>query len=460
MPASNRSSRTEQRSVYLLAAVNLVALGSLTTPVVASIPLKIAALLPEQHRVTALATVLTLGGLSALLTNPLFGALSDRTRGRFGRRRPWMLGGTVAGFVGVAALSAADSVLAIVISWVCVQVAFNATLAAAAALLADTVPEGRRAAASGVFTAAAFVGTLPPLVLAALLPRHVNLVSFVMPLAAFIVVTFAMKVPDRATTVHNRPTAARRGIRTASFSKEFAAVWLQRLAMQSAFSLATAFTIYLIIDRMTANPVAATPIAMVATLVGGAGIVIGAAVGGAWASRLQRYLPFLACGAVGLAVGAALRSLAEAPFVLWIAAAVGGLAVGIYLAVNLALAMRVIPQGRAGTYLGVLNVAETIPQVLAPLAAAALLRLGEGDPLSGAAENYVMLYATAAVIALLSLGTLPALRHASVTRVARVARVANRAKVGTVSNSADASERESPAHLPTGPLPTTGTPGR
>lgn len=408
--------RAERRSVRLLAAVNLVALGSLTTPVVAELPLKVEALLPADQRAAMLATVLMLGGLAALIANPLFGALSDRTRGRFGRRRPWMLGGTVAGTIAVVALAAADSVPAIIVSWVCTQVAFNATLAAAMAMLADTVPEGRRAAASGLFTAAAFVGTLPPLVLTALLPRHVDLVSFVMPAAAVVVVGFALRIDDRplsGAAVLNGEHRDGSGRERASFSGAFAAVWMQRLAMQWAFSLATAFTLYLIIDRMTGDAVAATPIAMIATLVGGAGIVLGAVVGGAWASRLQRYLPFLACAAVVLAVGAAARGIADSPIVLWAATSIGGLAVGTYLAVNLALAMRVIPAGRSGTYLGVLNVAETIPQVLAPAVAAALLRVGSGDPISDASDNYFMLYAAAAVLALLSLATLPALRRSA-----------------------------------------------
>ncbi|SJN40920.1 major facilitator superfamily MFS_1 [Microbacterium esteraromaticum] len=412
MSAHAEVGRADQRSVYLLAAVNLVTLGSLTAPVVAAIPLKIAAMLPEQHRATALATVLTLGGLAALLANPLFGALSDRTRGRLGRRRPWMLGGAIAGFGGIAFLAVADSDPAIIVSWVFTKTAFNAVFAAAAALLADTVPPRRRAAASGVFTAAAFVGTLPPLLLAALFPEHVVLVSFIMPLTALVVVAVAMTVPDRADAGFAR---APQGIRAASFRvpfpKAFIAVWLQRLAMQLAFTLATAFTLYLVIDRMSKSPVEATPIAMVATLIGGAGVVVGAALGGAWASRIQRYLPFLVFGSLGLAAGATVRSIADAPVLLWAAAACGGLAVGTYLAVNLALAMHVIPRQRAGTYLGLLNVAEAFPQVVAPLTAAALLHIGPADPISGVADNYVILYATAAVIALLSLATLPALRH-------------------------------------------------
>lgn len=406
MPLKTR----DRTSILLLAAVNLVALGSLTAPVVAGIPLKIDLLLPAEDRAAALGAVLALGGVAALIANPLFGALSDRTRGRFGRRRPWMLGGAIAGLAGIAALNSADSLPAIMICWILTQTAYNATLAATAALLADTVRENKRAAASGVFTAAAFVGTLPPLVLTAILPRHVDLIAFVMPLVALVVIGFALRVPDRE---HVAGLRAREERRTARLSSAFAAVWLQRLAMQSAFSLATAFTIYLVIDRMTHGAVAATPIAMVATLAGGTGIVLGASLGGALASRLQRHLPFLLAGALGLAAAASLRSIADAPALLWIATSIGGLAVGAYLAVNLALAMRVIPHGQSGAYLGVLNVAETIPQVLAPVAAAALLRVGQGDPVSGAADNYVVLYTTAAAIALLSLSTLPVLRRST-----------------------------------------------
>ncbi|MCK3769750.1 MFS transporter [Microbacterium aerolatum] len=422
MPADDRTARTGRRSVYLLAGVNLTGLGSLTAPVVAGLPLKIDALFPAQERADVLATVLAIGALAALVSNPLFGMLSDRTRGRFGRRRPWMLGGALAGLLGVAALGAADSLPVIVTCWVFTQTAYNAMLAATAALLADIVPDSRRAAASGVFTAAAFVGTLPPLVLTAMLPRQVDAVSLVMPIIAVVVVAIALRLPDAAPCPRN---AAAPGLGTTpvlharTARRAFTAVWLQRLAMQSAFSLASAFTIYLVIDRMTHDPVGATPVAMIATLAGGSGIVIGAAVGGAWASRLRRHLPFLVCGALGLAAGASLRSLADSPPLLWIASSLGGLAVGIYLAVNLALAMRVIPGHQRGTYLGVLNIAETIPQVLAPVTAAALLHVGQSDPVSGSADNYFMLYLSAAAVAMLSLATLPTLRQTSRGEVRR-----------------------------------------
>ncbi|MGW9627810.1 MFS transporter [Microbacterium sp. NPDC055521] len=415
MPPAQIIARQPRRVVLLLAAVNLVALGSLTAPVVAVMPLKFAALLPEDQRAGALATALALGSAAALVSNPLFGALSDRTRGRLGRRRPWMLGGVLTGFAFIAALATADSVAAVIVSWIGAQLALNATMAASTALLADSVTEQQRGSASGLFTAAAFVGTLPPLALSALLPRHVDAVSLLMPALAVVVVGAAMMIPERMPVQAIPAEAGPRRHQRARLagSRAFLAVWLQRFAMQAAFSLAAAFTLYLVIDRMTSDPVTATPVAMIATLCGGTGIVVGAIIGGTWASRHGGYLPFFAAAGVGLAAAATVRAVAETPVALWLAAAAGGLAVGTSLAVNLALAMRVVPARREGAYLGLLNVAETIPQVVVPVAAAALLRVGTGDPISGAADNYAVLYAAAAVMALVSLLTLPAVRRAS-----------------------------------------------
>jgi MFS family permease len=333
-----------------------------------------------------------------------------------------MLGGVLTGLAFIALQTAADSVAAVTAGWVGVLLSFNATMAAATALMADSISEKQRGASSGVFTAAAFVGTVPPLALAALLPSSVDAISFVMPIAAVIVVSIAMSLPDRPVG-YSAPRS--RMPRRPALPRAFVAVWLQRLAMQSAVSLAAAFTLYLVIDRMTGDEMSATPVAMIATLSGGAGIVVGAAVGGAWASGTGGFLPFFGFAGAGLAAAAALRAVADTPTVLWIAAAAGGLAISTSLAVNLALAMRVAPADREGTYLGVLNIVETIPQVLVPIAAGALLRVGDGDAVSGAASNSTMLYAVAGVTASVSLLTLPGLRryaHRDADRIATKAR--------------------------------------
>ena len=69
---------------------------ALLTPVLVSIALKLRQLSPGSA-VQDLALVLSVGAVVAIVSNPIFGHLSDRTRSRFGRRRPWLLAGMFCG---------------------------------------------------------------------------------------------------------------------------------------------------------------------------------------------------------------------------------------------------------------------------------------------------------------------------------------------------------------------------
>ncbi|MCP2638127.1 MFS transporter [Microbacterium sp. HD4P20] len=419
------------RVVLPLAAVNLTALGALTAPVVAGLPLKVSAAVPDDQRTATLATLVALGAVVALVASPLFGALSDRTRGRFGRRTPWIVGGAIVGLGTTTGFAMSTDLGPVTLWWMATQAAYNAVLAGTSALLADSVTEGERASASGVFTAASFVGTLPPLLLIAVLPHQVSTVMFVMPVAAVVAaVACAFVVPDSPLARQHAPTAAEAesdGMADAAapasahdtaedeaaFERPravFVAVWVQRFAVGVAFSLIAAFTLYLVSDRMTGDDVAAASPASLATLLGGAGVVTGALVAGAWASRRGRYVPALVAGTVLLAAAGVLKAVATAPPTLWAAALCAGLGMGAILALNFALAMRSVPAARTGTYLGVLNIAETLPQLLVPLVAASLVRVGGVDPFSGGVDNYVTLYLTGAVVALATIALLPAMR--------------------------------------------------
>lgn len=398
------------RAVAHLAAANLALLGSLAAPAVAVLPLRIAALVPDDQRAGVLAMVVAAGGIAALLANPLFGALSDRTTGRWGRRAPWMVGGVIAGTAGVVLLVLADSVPTLLLAWVCTQTAYNAALAAVSALFADSLPEKDRAAASGLFAASTFLGTLPGLLLVALFPTASGVIAVsIAAVAIVVVIACAVRVHDGAG-VRSEAEQIDTSDRAVGGPRGFALVWVQRLLMQLAFGFATSFTLYLVLDRMRTTEAVATSAASVNTLLGGGALVVASALVGVWAGRRGNYLPFLTFSALALVAAAVLRAFADAVSLLWISAAVGGLAMGVFFAVDFALALRTIPRGRAGLYLGVLNATETIPQVVAPLLAAVLLGLGGDDPVSGASDNYTALYVAAALVALASAAFLPLLR--------------------------------------------------
>lgn len=389
------------RSVPFLAAVNLAALGALTAPAVVGLPVRVAAFVPAAERAGTLAMVIAAGAVAAIVANPLVGFLSDRTRTGWGRRRPWMLAGALSGPLATWWLLSASDLFTLVLAWIGMQVCYNAVLATAAAQLADTVQERWRAGASGIFAAAAFLGTVPPLVIAATLPTQLVLASAIMPAASVLaVVLCVLFVPDAAASAQ----APARSPRPSRFTiaPGFALVWVQRLLLQSAFSLTTAFTLYFVMDRMLRDQASATSVTSLSTVLGGGAIVIAAVAMGLLAGRRGDYRPFLAAAIAGLIAAALLRAFAAEPIQLWTSALVGGLAMGTFFAVDFALALRTIPAESTGSYLGILNATETIPQVVGPLAAAALLATG-GDALGGRGGNYVALYVTAAAVALLAL---------------------------------------------------------
>src|SRR3982750_496641 len=60
-------------------------------PLLVTLALKINSLVGIERAPTNLALVAGVGAFLSLFANPIFGTLSDRTSGRFGRRRPWMM---------------------------------------------------------------------------------------------------------------------------------------------------------------------------------------------------------------------------------------------------------------------------------------------------------------------------------------------------------------------------------
>ena len=57
--------------------------------------MKVQSIVPDAEEAPALRGLAGFGALFAVIGNVLFGRLSDRTTARWGRRRPWIVAGTV-----------------------------------------------------------------------------------------------------------------------------------------------------------------------------------------------------------------------------------------------------------------------------------------------------------------------------------------------------------------------------
>ena len=114
----------------------------------------------NNNKAVALALVSTPGLLVALFSNPLFGMLSDRTFGRWGRRRPYIVGGTLLNIAGLLLMAVAPNIITLLLALCLVQFANNAAAAPFHAYLPDLVNEEQRGLASGLMGLAQSVGLI------------------------------------------------------------------------------------------------------------------------------------------------------------------------------------------------------------------------------------------------------------------------------------------------------------
>src|SRR2546423_13450187 len=96
------------------------------------LPSQVLKIVGDLNKGTALAFVLVPGAFVSLFANPLFGWLSDRTHGRlavWGRRRPYILAGTLTNVAGLIWMATAPDISSLAIAYVIVQFSNNAATA-------------------------------------------------------------------------------------------------------------------------------------------------------------------------------------------------------------------------------------------------------------------------------------------------------------------------------------------
>ena len=121
----------------------------------------------EGDKEAILALVTGAGAAVSLVANPLFGAFSDRTTSRLGRRVPWVVFGAILGAAALIALAGAPNVAVMTILWCFVQAGCNGAYAAITAAIPDRVPVPQRGAVGGLAAMGQTVGILIGAVIAA-----------------------------------------------------------------------------------------------------------------------------------------------------------------------------------------------------------------------------------------------------------------------------------------------------
>ncbi|MFZ5815926.1 MAG: MFS transporter [Bacillota bacterium] len=112
------------------------------------------------NKETNLPLVVVWGTLVAVLVHPWAGAVSDRVKNRWGRRRPFLLLATIPNIIGLFYMATTDSLLSMSVAFILVQLANNIANSPYVAIIADKVPPNQRGTASGWFGLMTVLGTI------------------------------------------------------------------------------------------------------------------------------------------------------------------------------------------------------------------------------------------------------------------------------------------------------------
>jgi MFS family permease len=349
-------------------------------PLLADQPSPAAALDPlaswSKESVLALATLT--GSLVALAANPLAGALSDRTTGRFGRRHPWILGGTLLAAVAIAALPLAVSPLLLVCGWGVAKLGLNATVAGLNGSAADRVPPAQQGGLWGWIGMAQPLGlVLGVLASTALLP---NLPLAAAVMALLLLVSAGPFLGTRALPLRrsharsgcDRPAGLRLRRRLsqalAAFRHPpFAALWWARFWLYLGWSASMVYLLYFLEDRLGLPRPQALQAQVVLLLLYTAATALAAAWAGQASDRLGRRLEFVWAGSGAMGLAYALILISQSLPLALAGSTLLGLGYGVYVATHQALVVEHLPDRRHHARdLGLFNGANTAPMVVAP----------------------------------------------------------------------------------------------
>jgi MFS family permease len=395
------TARVRPRWVAQLVLANLGVWMAFFTPIQVLLPNQIADIAPTDKE-AMLGWVTGIGALIAVFANPLAGAFSDRTSfvvgGRaFGRRHVWTLGSALLGALALLFLAEQRTIVGIAFGWALAQLCFNAMLASLTAAVPDRVPVAQRGAVSGWVGMPQVIGlvlgvVLVTAVVSGLVAGYVAVAIAV----ALLPIPFVVSTPDDplppADRVPLRLGALLRGMWVNPRQHpDFAWAWVTRFLVQLGNALGTLYLLYFLKDAVH-YPDPDTGL-LVLILVYAVGLVATTVVAGRHSDRTGRRRVFVIWAGIVMAAAALLLAAYPTWQMAVVAAAVLGAGYGVYVAVDAALITQVLPEATdRAKDLGVINIANSAPQVLGPALSAPIVTYLGGYP---------VLYVATAVVTLL-----------------------------------------------------------
>jgi Na+/melibiose symporter-like transporter len=350
------------------------------------LPTMVPLLVPESQKGGALGVLSACGLLLAIVVQPLAGAWSDSHTTRWGRRRPYLVGGTLGDVVFLLLMATAGNYLVLLVGYLLLQISSNIAHGPYQGYIPDLVPLSKRGAVTGVKQFLEIVGIIATSLAVGNLVANGQIVTAFVAIIAFLLLTMAItaftvtELPfDGAGPAEPAPAGAPEPTATGALgasrttgafltsifcSRDFSLWLISRLFILLGGNLVRNYALYFLTDVLRLP----NPAAEVGNLLAIIAVAIAVVVypAGALSDRWGRKPLVILSGVLGAAGALLLVTASSLPMVL-VDGAVIGVSIGIFLSVNWAWGADLIPSGAGGRFLGISNIATAGSGVVAGL---------------------------------------------------------------------------------------------
>ncbi|MFC6169615.1 MFS transporter [Loigolactobacillus jiayinensis] len=332
------------------------------------------------NKVWAFGIISAAATFTGAITNLVFGALSDVTRSRWGKRKPYITIGTLVMAIMMVIIANISSVTTIIFLWIICAAGENAVAASIYAQISDRIAPKWRGTASTFYGVGFTISQQAFTILAAQFLGNVKfgiyamaLISVILGIVHLLLSREQSNMAEPAIAINKKtfskyfffPTKGARDFYLALFGKFFMVV---------GSTIVTTYTLYLFTDYMGLNSHnAGKSVSIFSTLMLVIGVIF-ALISGPLADRAKRIKLPVMFATFLLGFAALFPLFIVHPWAMYTYAAIAAVGNGIYNSVDGALNLDVLPSSdTAGKDLGLINLANTLSQMVGALSASAIV---------------------------------------------------------------------------------------